>query len=59
MKSEEYKGRIISFAKSMRFRTTYGYAGSNHVEAFVNGVGIARGDTKADALREAKKVIRG
>ena len=58
MKSEHYMGYEIEFYKQHRFRTSYGYAGNNDVYAYVDDELVAVGKTKADALKEAKKVIR-
>lgn len=58
MKSEKYLGKTIKFVKLSKFRTSYGYAGSSRVEAYVGDACIARGRTKAEALKEAKRVLK-
>ena len=58
MKSEKYLGKTIKFIKLRRFRTTYGYAGSDRVEAYVDNSLIAKGSTKAEALKEAKNILK-
>lgn len=58
MKPEKYLGKTIEFIKLHRFMTHYGYGGSEKVEAYEDNVFIASGSTKAEALKEAKKVLK-
>ena len=57
MKPEKYLGKTIKFVTAHRFRTVYGMAGARRVEAYVDNIFIAKGSTKAIALKEAKAVL--
>lgn len=57
LKQVIYKGCSINFEKRIRFKTSFGYAGSDKVIAKMGNLNLSEGVSKSDALKLAKKEI--